>query len=76
MCGGPSAAEKKAAAEQRLAAEQAKQQAIQEKAGQKREDISDALSARSQRKGTRGGVGRRSLFSSNTGAGFVGRFSR
>lgn len=77
MCGGgPSTAEKKAAAEQRLAAEQAKQEAIQEKAGQKREDISDALSARSQRKGTRGGVGRRSLFSSNTGSGFVGRFSR
>jgi len=79
MCGrsGPSAAEQQAAAQRRLEAEQAKQEAIQERAGQKREDIRDALSARSERKGTRGGVGRRSLFSSsNTGSGFIGRFSR
>lgn len=76
MCGGPSSAEKRAAAEARVAAEEAKQQAIQEKASQKREDISDALSSRTERKGTRGGVGRRSLFSASTGAGFTGRFSR
>lgn len=73
---GPSAAELKAAEDQRKAAEIAKDQAIQEKATQKREDIDDALSARTKRKGSRGGVGRRSLFSSNTGSGFIGRFSR
>ena len=73
---GPSAAELKAAEDQRQAAEAAKQEAIKEKATQKREDISDALSARSQRRGGRGGVGRRSLFSANTGSGFIGRFSR
>ena len=41
----------------------------------KREDITDALSARVARKGMRGGgKGRRSLYSGNTGAGFLSRF--
>lgn len=75
MCFGPSSAEKKAAAEQRVAAETAKQEEIQDRAESKREDISDALSARMQRKGMRsGGMGRRSLYSGSTGAGFLGRF--
>ena len=75
MCGGPSSAEKQAAADQRVAADLAKREAVEETASQKREDISDALSARSQRKGKRGGTGRRSLFSSSAGAsGFMSRF--
>ena len=50
MCFGPSKAEKRAAAEQRAEAEEAKQEAIQEKATQKREDISQALTQRTQRR--------------------------
>lgn len=73
MCFGPSKAEKKAAAEQRVEAEQAKQEAIQEKAEKKREDISDALTKRTQTKYGRGGSGRRSLMRSG-GGGFLGRF--
>ena len=75
MCIGPSKAEKKAAAEQRAEAEAAKQQEIQERAETKREDISEALSRRTLRKGMKtGGVGRRSLYSAPTGAGFLSRF--
>mgnify|MGYP003625664016 FL=1 len=74
MCFGPSSAEKAAAASQREAAEDAKQEEIVERAENKREDISDALSARTVGKGKRGGVGRRSLFSSGS-SGFLGRFS-
>ena len=73
MCFGPSAAEKQAAADARVEAEVAKRAEIEDKAGVKREDISDALTARSQGKGMRGGTGRKSLFSSG-GQGFLGRF--
>ena len=73
MCFGPSSAEKAAAASQREAAEDAKQEEIVERAEEKREDISDALSSRTVGKGKRGGVGRRSLFSSGS-SGFLGRF--
>lgn len=73
MCFGPSKAEKKAAAEQRVEAEEVKQEAIQEKAEKKREDISDALTKRVQTKYGRGGAGRRSLIRSG-GGGFLGRF--
>tara|TARA_B110000908_G_scaffold71176_1_gene85891 strand:- start:16143 stop:16367 length:225 start_codon:yes stop_codon:yes gene_type:complete len=74
MCFGPSSAEKAAATDQREAADDAQQEVIEDRAESKREDISDALSARTVGKGKRGGVGRRSLFS--TGAtGFLGRFS-
>ena len=73
MCFGPSKAEKRAAAEQRAEAEEAKQEAIQEKATQKREDISQALTQRTQRRYGRGGRGRRSLFRAG-GSGFLGRF--
>ena len=68
------AAAAEAAAQERAAAEEVKQQAIQERAVAKREDITEALSARSERKGRRGGAGRRSLYSAATGAGFLGRF--
>lgn len=68
------AAEAEAAAQQRAAAEEVKQQAIQERAIAKREDITEALSARSERKGRRGGTGRRSLYSAASGQGFLGRF--
>ncbi len=65
-----------AAAQQRAAAEEAKQQAIQERAVAKREDISEALSGKMQRKGMRGGgKGRSLLMSQSAGAGFLGRFS-
>jgi len=74
MCFGPSSAEKAASASQRESAEDAKQAEIVERAEDKREDISDALSSRTVGKGKRGGVGRRSLFSSKA-SGFLGRFS-
>lgn len=74
MCFGPSSAEKAAAASQREAAEDAKQKEIRGRAEEKREDISDALSSRTVGKGKRGGVGRRSLFSTSS-SGFLGRFS-
>ena len=74
MC-GPSKSEKRAAAEQRAEAELAKQEQVKDRAESKREDITDALSARAERKGTRGGgSGRRSLYSGSTGAGFLNRF--
>lgn len=73
MCFGPSKAEKRAAAEQRELAAEAKREEIEKRAGEKREDIQDALSNRTVRAGKRGGKGRRSLFSSG-GGGFLGRF--
>lgn len=77
MCFGPSAAEKQAAAESRAAAEEAKQQAIQERAQQKQESLGAAIDMRSLNAAKRGGTGRRSLFTSPAaGAGFVSRFDR
>lgn len=76
MCfggGGPSKAEKEAAAQQRIEAEAAKAAEIEKKAKQKREDISTALEGKTERSGMRGGAGRRSLFSA-AGDGFLGRF--
>jgi len=73
MCFGPSRAEKRAAAEQRVQADVAQQEAAQEKAKKKREDISEALTKRAQTKYSRGGAGRRSLMRSG-GGGFLGRF--
>lgn len=70
------AAAAEAAAQQRAAAEEAKQQAIQERAVAKREDISEALTGKMQKKGMRGGgTGRSLLMSQSAGAGFLGRFS-
>ena len=52
MCGGPSSAEKRAqaqaAADARIAAEDRKRKEIEEKAERKREDIGEALEARTQ----------------------------
>jgi hypothetical protein len=73
MCFGPSAAEKAAAADQREAAEIAKREEIDKRAEQKRDDISEAISGRMERRGMRGGSGRRSLFRAS-GSGFLGRF--
>ena len=76
MCfgGGPSREEKQAAAEQRVEADVAKREEVEKLARQKREDISQALEARTQRRGMRGGAGRRSLFRAG-GGGFLGRFN-
>jgi hypothetical protein len=85
MCFGPSSAEKRAARtaqeeqarlanEQRLAADNAAREEAERRARQKAEDITSALSASTIRKGMSGGSGRRSLFSSPTAAGFIGRF--
>jgi len=64
----------KKAAEERVEAERAKREEVEQRAKQKREDISDALSARQERRGgMRGGAGRRSLFRAS-GGGFLGRF--
>lgn len=73
MCFGPSDAEKEMAAKQREAADDAKREAIEDRAESKRDDIDEALSTRTINQGKRGGVGRRSLFSSGS-AGFLGRF--
>ena len=74
MCFGPSRSEKQAAAEQRVEADVAKREEVEKRAEQKREDISQALEARTQRRGMRGGAGRRSLFRAG-GGGFLGRFN-
>lgn len=77
MCfggGGPSQPEKQAAVTQRVEADVAKREEIEERAEKKREDISEALESRTERRGMRGGAGRRSLFRSG-GGGFLGRFN-
>lgn len=74
MCFGPSAAEKKAAEDQRLQVEQQSAEERKKIAQQKQKDILAALDRRtlSQAKG-RGGMGRRSLFTGGA-SGFLGRF--
>lgn len=75
MCGGPSAAERQAARAQREAAELEKRREIERKAEAKREDVSEAISGRIIQSGRRGGVGRRSLFTSPAGgSGYASRF--
>ena len=76
---GPTEAESKVAAEQKVEAEAEVQEVVQERAQQKAEDIEQAISktAVAKRRGTRGsgGSGRRSLFRSSAGgAGFLSRF--
>lgn len=73
MCFGPSKAEREAARAQREEAESAREEAVAGRAEQKREDIESALEGRVQRRGMRGGSGRRSLFRASS-AGFLGRF--
>ena len=79
--GGPTEAENKQAAEQKVEAEAQVQEAVQEKAQQKATDIEQAISERTvgRARGARGsgGSGRRSLFrSAGGGAGFLSRFDR
>ena len=74
MCFGPSRKEKQVAAEQQVEADVEKREEVEKRAEQKREDISQALEARTQRRGMRGGAGRRSLFRAG-GGGFLGRFN-
>lgn len=80
--GGPTQAEEQAAAEDRVEAEAAERKEIERRAKQKRQDISDALSASVADAGARGGASRRSLFRNiqqkGTGggaAGYLNRFS-
>jgi hypothetical protein len=77
MCfGGGGAAQEesnKAAAEERVEADVAKRDEVEERAKRKRDDISEAITERVQQRGMRGGRGRRSLFRSG-GGGFMGRF--
>lgn len=84
MCFGPSKAEKqaaqkaqedqqKAADEAQAAADEAQREEAEVRAEAKQEDISEALDARTKRRGMSGGAGRRSLFSAG-GQGFLGRF--
>ena len=73
----PDPAAEKQAAEDRAAADAAKAEEVSDRAESKREDISEALEARTQQSGRRGagkGAGRRSLFRSGSGSGFLGRF--
>ena len=72
--GGPSQQEKQASVNQRVEADVAKREEVEERAEKKREDITEALEARTERRGMRGGAGRRSLFRSG-GGGFLGRFN-
>jgi len=73
MCFGPSAAEKQAATESREEADRAKRAEIETRVETKREDITEAIEGRTERRGMRGGSGRRSLFRA-AGSGFLGRF--
>lgn len=71
------AAANQQSAESRAAAELERQRVVQQRAEQKREDIEGALSRRSMnqgRRGSSGSRGRRSLYSANTGSGFISRF--
>ncbi len=73
---GPSQAETQAAADQRIEADDIEREAVEDTSNQKREDIQSALESRIERKGKRGGSGRRSLLkSSSGGAGYLQRFS-
>ncbi len=76
MClgGGPSRAEKEAAADQRVEADIAKREEIEERAKQKREDIAAALEAKTIRGAGKGGKGKRSLITAATTGGYMGRF--
>jgi len=70
----------RAAAEQRVAAEEAKQEAIQERAQTKAGDIEEAITERTTKRGRAGGAGRRGRSmlqrSAGGGSGFLGRFNR
>lgn len=72
---GPAPAEKQAAVDQRVEADVVDREAVEATSNKKRDDIQSALESRTQRKGQRGGTGRRSLFKSSAGgAGYLARF--
>lgn len=78
MCfgGGNRAAQEESnqrAAEERVEADIAKREEVEDRAKQKREDITEAITEKTQKRGMRGGRGRRSLFRAG-GGGFMGRF--
>ena len=81
MCGGGGSkrsqanidAEARRAADDRIAAEDEKREEVEEVAEKKREDIGEAIESRTEKRGARGGSGRRSLFRSG-GGGYLGRF--
>jgi len=80
MCGGGGGRsqadidkEAEKAAADRIAAEDAKRTEIEGRAEEKREDIGEAIESRTERRGARGGSGRRSLFKTGAG-GYLGRF--
>lgn len=76
--GGSNAAQEeanRAAAADRVEADIAKREEVEKRAKQKREDISEAITSKSESRGMRGGTGRRSLFQAG-GSGFLGRFNR
>ena len=64
----------KKAAEERVEADIVKREEVEERAKQKREDITEAITEKTRQRGTRGGRGRRSLFRAG-GSGFLGRFN-
>lgn len=76
MCFGPSQAEKDAAAKQRADADAAATAEAARRAEQKRDNIQQAIDRRTagQIRGSSGASGRRSLYRSGGGGGFLGRF--
>ena len=75
MCGPKrSKKENASAAQDRVDADLARSDAAAERSKTKRDEISEALSGRETKMGGRGGKGRRSLFNSAGGGGFLGRF--
>ena len=75
--GGPDPAAERRAAEERVSADAVRAEEASDRAESKREDISEALEARTEQSGRRGAgksAGRRSLFRSGSGSGFLGRF--
>jgi Fe-S cluster assembly ATPase SufC len=65
--------QEKVAVEKQKVADEVNREEAERRAEVKAEDISEAVSQRTVRKGMSGGSGRRSLFSSSA-AGFLGRF--
>ena len=80
MCfgGGSKPAEEKekeaeAIVDDRIEAENEKREEVEKVSEKKREDIGEAIESRTEKRGARGGSGRRSLFRSG-GGGYLGRF--
>ena len=69
----PAAVENQAAAAAQVETDMATREEDERRAKAKKEDITEALTAKSAGKGKQGGTGRASLLTS-TGGGFLGRF--